>query len=553
LNTYIAVFIIALGSSLFLTPVIRRLCTRLGWLDVPRDDRRVHRQAIPRLGGVAILASVTLALLILPLLDNLVTQSLLKERWQLLAVFVPAILVTLFGMYDDLRGTDARLKFLALAVAGTIFYAMGGRIDNLSLPFLDSVQLPAVASYLLTIIWIIGVTNAFNLIDGIDGLAAGAGLFSSLVVLVVSLMLGHAHVTVIALALSGALIGFLRYNFNPASIFLGDSGSLFIGFTLAAISLQGSQKASTAVAIAIPLMAFGLPVIDTGFSMVRRFLSGKPIFQGDREHIHHMLLARGWSQRRAVFVLYAVCAALGLISLLFINETSRLTGLILLVVGSAVVLAFGRLRYHEVDEIKASMKRNLGERRLRAANHLHIRRASRAMSKAVTLGELFDAVRQMLELGEFAHATVMIGRGGDYESAQRALARENSIQEHPADEPRDEKHPLRQKGAQGRLGFELRNGMICWSWERGDINSADVIGSGQFWTLRLPLSTDKAGWGYINLYREFEGSALLIDINYLCQLFQREMAQAAERVLTTVEKEDEEVAPELMMSATSGD
>jgi UDP-GlcNAc:undecaprenyl-phosphate GlcNAc-1-phosphate transferase len=533
MNTYIALFLIALFSSLLLTPIIRRLCVRFRWLDVPRDGRRIHSQAIPRLGGLAILLSVIIALLFLPLADNLVTQTLLRDKRQLLMVFVPAILVMLLGLYDDIRGADARIKFLALAVAGTIFYMMGGRIENLSLPIYGSIHLPLAVSYLATILWIVGVTNAFNLIDGVDGLATGAGLFASLVVLVVSLMLGHPQVTVVALALSGALIGFLRYNFNPASIFLGDSGSLFVGFTLAALSLEGSQKASTAVAIAIPLMAFAVPVIDTGFSMARRFLSGKPIFQGDREHVHHMLLARGWSQRRAVFVLYGVCAALGLTSLLFINETNRLTGLILIVVGSAIVLAVGRLRYHEVDEVKASIKRNVGERRERAANHLRIRRASRTMSQANSLGELLNAVREMLELGEFVQATVLLGRGGDFCGAERALAREN--------------------GERDRLGVELRNGMICWSWERGDFNSADVIGSGRFWTLRLPLSTEHAGWGYINLYRDFESSALPLDINYICNLFQREMARAAERVLTAGEEEEKDFRAQLMMSASSGD
>lgn len=531
MNTYIAIFAIALFSSLILTPIIRRLSVRWGWVDKPLDDRRVHQQAIPCVGGIAILLSVLIALLTLPFVDNLVTQSLLRDRWQLLTVFVPALLVTLLGLYDDLRGANARVKFMALIAAGTVFYAMGGRVDNFSLPFVGSAHLPSVISYLATILWIVGVTNAFNLIDGIDGLAAGAGLFASLVVLVVSLMLNHAHVTVVALGLSGALIGFLRYNFNPASIFLGDSGSLFIGFTLAALSLQGSQKASTAVAIAIPLMAFGLPVIDTAFSIVRRFLSGKPLFQGDREHIHHMLLARGWSQRRAVFVLYGICAALGFISLIFVNETSRLTGLVLLIVGSAIVLAVGRLRYHEVDEMKASMKRNLGERRARAANHLRIRRASRAMSQANSLGELLNAVREMLELGEFAHATVLLGREGDSDGNERAFELEH--------------------GERERLGAVFRNGMIYWSWERRGVNSRDVIGSGRFWTLRLPLSTESAGWGYINLYREFETSALLLDINYLCCLFQREMAQASERVLTAMD--EKEVARELLMSASSGD
>src|SRR4051794_37403683 len=207
MKTYIAVFVVALFSSLLLTPVIRRLSIRWGWLDVPLDDRRVHHKAIPRVGGLAILISVLIALLSLPLVDNLVTQSLLQDKWLLLMIFAPAVLVTLLGLYDDIKGANARVKFIALIIAGTVFYAMGGRIDNLSLPFFDSIHLPMVVSYLATILWIVGVTNAFNLIDGIDGLAAGAGLFAALVVLGVSLMMGHPHVTVMALVLSGALIG----------------------------------------------------------------------------------------------------------------------------------------------------------------------------------------------------------------------------------------------------------------------------------------------------------------------------------------------------------
>lgn len=531
MNTYIALFVLALISSLVLTPLVRRLSVRLGWFDTPRDDRRVHAANTPRIGGLAIVISVLIALSILPLVNNLVTQELLNERWKLIAVLVPALFVLLVGLYDDIRGANATVKFIGLGMAGTIFFFMGGRVENLSLPFLDSIHLPAVASYLATIFWVVAVTNAFNLIDGVDGLAAGAGLFSSLVVLVVSLMLGHPHVTVIALVLSGALIGFLRYNFNPASIFLGDSGSLFVGFTLAAISLQGAQKASTAVAIAIPLMAFGLPVVDTAFSIVRRFISRKPIFQGDREHIHHMLLARGWSQRRVVFVLYAVCAALGLASLLFVNETSRLTGLILLVVGSAIVLGMGRLRYHEVDEVKASMKRNFGERRLRAGNHLHIRRATRAMSKATNLEELFSAVRQLLELGAFVQATVMIGSSSDWAGNERALEREN--------------------GTLSSQGIQLSKGMICWTWRCEDAGPLDAANSKRYWSLRLPLTTERADLGYINLYRELKSSPLLLDINYVCNLFQREMAQAVERVLA--ERPQETQQREMAMSASYGD
>lgn len=531
MNTYIALFMVALCSSLILTPIIRRLSVRFGWLDHPQDGRRVHHKALPRLGGIAIFVSVLVALSILPLLHNLVTQTLRANWTQLLMIFVPATLVLLCGLYDDLRGADARLKFVILSIAGALFYAMGGRIDALSIPFVGSVSLPPAASFLLTILWIVAITNALNLIDGIDGLAAGSALFAALVILIVSLMLDHPHITVVALALAGALIGFLRYNFNPATIFLGDTGSLFIGFTLAALSLQGAQKASTAVAIAIPLMALGLPVIDTGFALVRRFLSGRPVFQGDREHIHHMLLGRGWSQRRTVFVLYAVCAALGLMSLLFVNENGRLTGLLLLVVGSAIVLAVGRLRYHEVDEIKASLKRNLTERRKRAINHLRIRRASRAMSKADNLGDLFHAVQEMLNLGEFNYAIVQIGHD-QHERNALALASEN--------------------GAAASLGLKLCQGMISWSWAREDIEGTAVLGSGRFWTLRLPLATARGTWGYINLYREFESTALMLDINYICHIFQREMAQTAERVLNARVDHLPDAAPP-MMSAASGD
>ncbi|MEJ7709660.1 MAG: MraY family glycosyltransferase [Pyrinomonadaceae bacterium] len=322
-------------------------------------------------------------------------------------------------------------------------------------------------------------------------------------------------ISVLALTLTGALIGFLRYNFNPASIFLGDSGSLLIGFTLAALSVFGAQKASTAVAVAIPLLAFGLPVVDTGFSMMRRFISGKPLFEADREHIHHMLLARGWSQRRVALILYGVCAAFGLLALLSVSDTSgRAAGLVLFVVGVVVIIAVGHLRYHEVDEIRASMKRNVVERRLRAANNIHIRRASRAVSQAKTLNELFEALTKMLELSEFVYVVVQLGRAHGEAHNERILS-------------------LEQKAGTALRRAQLRNGLINWSWERGDIEAAEVVGSGHFWTLRVPLMTQRAAWGYINFYRGFDSDTMLLDTNYLCNLFQREMARAAERLLAT--------------------
>lgn len=532
MNTYLTLFMIALSLSLVITPILRRICERYGWVDQPHEHRRIHSRAIPRLGGVAIYISTVITLSTLTLFDNLVTQTLHAQRGKLLVVLFPATLLLLFGIYDDLRNTSPKLKLLAQASAGFLFYELGGRIEGLSVPFVGSIELPHAVGLALTIVWVVGISNAFNLIDGMDGLAAGAALFASLVMLVIAFIMGNPLVIVFTLVLSGTLIGFLRYNFNPASIFLGDSGSLFVGFMLAALAVQGMQKASTAIAVAIPLMAFALPVIDTGFTVVRRLLSGRPVFQGDREHIHHMLLARGWSQRRVAFALYGVCALFGLMALLFTSDTgARATGLLLVVTGAAVVLALGRLRYHEVDEIRASLKRNfaLTSRRQRAIHNLQIRRSCRALGKAANLAELFAAVQEMLECGEFVCAVAGIGRNADDAGNRRMLAREEAP------------HPLK--------NVEIRGGLIHWSWTREPEAASIVFERNHLWSLRLPLVTDGGDWGYLNLYRELDKGAPLLDISYLCTLFQMQLAKATERVFVSMDGEEPDARFEVMTTS----
>lgn len=366
MKTYFALFLIAASAALVLTPLLRRFCERFGLVSEPQGDRHIHQSAVPRLGGVAIFLAMVIALSSLLLVQNLLTETLRADIKPIAGFLICGLLVLLLGVYDDLRGANATVKFLGLSAVTLLFYALGGRITGLSIPFVGEVALHPVIGCLLTLVWVVGIANAFNLIDGVDGLATGSALFSSLIVLTLSLIQGKPLVAVVALALTGALAGFLRYNFNPASIFLGDSGSLFVGFALAALSVLGMQKASTAVAVAIPVLAFGLPVVDTSVTIARRFISGKPIFKGDREHIHHMLLARGWSQRRVVFVLYAVSAAFGLSAMLFVNGGSGLTAVVLFVLGVAIALALGKLRYHEVAELRASVRRNLGDRRPRS-------------------------------------------------------------------------------------------------------------------------------------------------------------------------------------------
>jgi UDP-GlcNAc:undecaprenyl-phosphate GlcNAc-1-phosphate transferase len=512
LNTYFALFLIATFSSLILTPLIRRLCERFNLLDLPFAGRKTHIRAVPRLGGVALYLSCLTALSTLPLVDNLLTQSLRQYTPQIFVALIPATLVLCLGIYDDLHGTNAGVKFAVLGLIAVLFYVMGGRIEALSIPFVGSVELPSTISFLITVFWLVGIANAFNLIDGIDGLATGAALFSSLVILVVSFSREAPLMIVVGIVICGALAGFLRYNFNPASIFLGDSGALFVGFTLAALSVLGTQKATTAVAVAIPALAFGLPVVDTAVTMTRRLISGKPLFEGDNEHIHHMLLARGWSQRQVALVLYAVCATFGLLALIFSRTGTRSTGFVLFVVVVVVIIAVGNLRYHEVDELKASMKRTVGDRRIRVANNIRVRRASLALTRATDLRELFEAVSYLLASDEFAYACMQIGHPAGGEVNERAVRASEKKQV-----PR---------------GLELRNGRIFWSWTRAAIEAEDVVDSGSFWCLRLPLATSNGQWGWMNLYREFEKDPFLVDINYLSELFRGQLSEAGERILS---------------------
>jgi UDP-GlcNAc:undecaprenyl-phosphate GlcNAc-1-phosphate transferase len=418
--------------------------------------------------------------------DNKLTQTLSVMKAEILTLLIPATLVLLLGAYDDLRGANAVVKFVGLGLIATLFYAMGGRIDALSIPLLGSVHLPPLVSFVITVVWLVGIANAFNLIDGLDGLASGAALFSSLVILGVSVSQNRPLTIVVALVLCGALAGFLRYNFNPASIFLGDSGSLFTGFLLAALSVLGTQKATTAVAIVVPILAFGVPVVDTAMTMSRRLLSRKPVFEGDNEHIHHMLLARGLSQRRAALVLYGACALFGLVALIFPATGSKLTGFMLFVISVAVIIAVGHLRYHEVDELRAGVKRTVGDRRLRVANNIRVRRAAVAVSKASELDQVFEAMRELLEFGEFSFASVEVGPAG--------------------------------------------RRRVYWSWP--DANEP----SGVDWSIRLPLVKDGVEWGWLNFYRSIDSEPLLVDTNYLADLFRREFTDAAARIFTTHEE-----------------
>ena len=372
---YLGTFAASLLLSFVLTRYVRDLATQKGWLAAPGQERHLHSRPLPRLGGVAIflafLVSVGLAWLISLSYPNLDLGLGVRP---VLSILVPGLIVFLLGVYDDIHPVGPYVKFSVEAIAGSILFAFGLRILDLPVLF-GHHHFPTFISFVLTILWVLAITNAFNLIDGLDGLAAGSALFSTLVVFVVAL-LGNTHlVSVLTIALAGAILGFLRYNFNPATIFLGDCGSLFIGFMLSALALRGAQKSPTIVAVAIPVVSFGLPILETTLSVLRRFIGGRPVFTADREHIHHKLLAQGFSHRQVVIVLYGVSALFAMLSLFLLWPTGSTLGLVLLVLGTGIWLGVQRLGYLEFGELRRVAQRTMEQRQI-FINNLSIRRAA---------------------------------------------------------------------------------------------------------------------------------------------------------------------------------
>jgi UDP-GlcNAc:undecaprenyl-phosphate GlcNAc-1-phosphate transferase len=349
-----------------LTPIVRRLAYRMGVLDHALSSRKIHGRPIPRLGGIAIVLAFYAPLISLMLFQTGVGTLFFAEREHVVGLFVGGVAIALLGVYDDLRGAGAGRKFLVqFAVAGLMYY-LGFRIQALANPFGDAIALHW-ASLPFTLLWIVGVVNAMNLIDGLDGLAGGVALVAVLTTFLISVQRGHPLMLLFSAALAGAILGFLFYNFNPASIFMGDTGSMFLGFILATSAIQTNQKSSTAVAVLIPGIALGLPIADTLLAMTRRALRGRPLFQADKDHIHHRLLAVGLTHRQAVLVLYGFCILLGLVALVLTYANSVQSTILLI---ALTIIAFvslrqlGFMRFEQGVLSTAERKRN---RAMRAA------------------------------------------------------------------------------------------------------------------------------------------------------------------------------------------
>lgn len=314
MKSTIAAFAIAFIISALLTPWVRRVAVVAGAIDESGADdphsRRVHAGRIPRMGGVAVAIAFFVPLVVLLLLDSSLAHQFFHDPRRIVGLGLGGAIVLALGVVDDIRGVRPRTKLVFQATAALVAWGFGYDIHAVALPLIGRVEFGAF-SLVITIFWFVGVINALNLIDGLDGLAAGIAFFACITNLVVGTLNDSLLVILLSGALSGALLGFLIYNFNPASIFMGDSGSMFLGFVLAATSLLGSTiKSSTTVAILVPIVALGVPITDTVWTFARRLKQRRSIFVADRGHIHHRLLDLGLSQRRVVMLLYGFSVAL---------------------------------------------------------------------------------------------------------------------------------------------------------------------------------------------------------------------------------------------------
>jgi UDP-GlcNAc:undecaprenyl-phosphate GlcNAc-1-phosphate transferase len=366
MRTAAVAFIVAMLCGTILTPIVRLLAHRYGALDHALSSRKIHGRPVPRLGGIAIVIAFYVPLFGLLLLHSDVGRMFLAERNHVIGLFAGGLAIALLGLYDDLRGAGATRKFaVQFGVAGLLYY-LGFRVELLANPFGNPIHLHWL-SLPFTVLWMVGVINAMNLIDGLDGLAGGVALVAVVTTFLVSLQRGHPLMMLFSSALAGAIVGFLFYNFNPASIFMGDTGSMFLGFVLSATALQTSQKASTAVAVLIPAMALGVPIADTLLAIGRRAIRGRPLFQADKEHIHHRLLASGLTHRQAVLVLYGSCVFLGGSALVLTYSSSLQSALLLIVValvGFFFLRSLGFMRFAAVSAAADDRRRN---RAMRAA------------------------------------------------------------------------------------------------------------------------------------------------------------------------------------------
>ncbi len=411
MTTCLASFLFAFVLAVIFTYAVRASALLLGVVDKPDSYRKIHTRAVPRLGGIAIYAAFFLTLAVLYwFVRNQVSDLLLARPVQLLGILAGATVAMAMGIVDDVRAIRARWKLLFQVIAATIAWAAGLSINAISNPFGPPLVLGAL-SFPITLFWFVGCMNAVNLMDGLDGLAAGVCLFVTVTLFLVSLLFTNVLGMLLMAILSGATFGFLLFNFYPARIFLGDSGSMLLGFLVAALALVSStRKAETAIALLIPVVALGVPIFDTSLAIVRRWYKKLPLASPDRQHVHHVLLSMGYSQRRAVLLLYSVTLLLGVAALLITIGRNEVT---VLVLGALAIIAFVSIRVLgglRIEDLLGRFSEAQARRRLFSTVRASIEEAFQRMQEARTVGGLWESCSKAFAALDLDYATLRLCR-----------------------------------------------------------------------------------------------------------------------------------------------
>lgn len=354
-------FILAFIVAFMATPYTIKIANKIGAVDIPKDKRRMHTKKMPKFGGPAVilgfLVSMIYLLIIMSIEGSLDLFSEQEYGKKLLGVMLGILAIGITGVFDDTKTLKWWQQLLGQVIAALIVVSFGIKIEHLDIPFLYRIGLNDMFSTIVTIVWIIGVTNAINLIDGLDGLSSGISLISCISLLIIFLLNDSPMIaTVIVTALSGALVGFLPYNFSPAKTFIGDTGSNFLGFMLAVVSILGVAKTYTAAVIVLPVIVLGLPIFDVIFAIIRRIVKGKSIkavFKPDKGHLHHKLVAKGFTQKQAVLILYGLSASLGMFAIiLFDSGIWKALSFLLMIIA---VIAIGYRNFVKEKECKPKL------------------------------------------------------------------------------------------------------------------------------------------------------------------------------------------------------
>ena len=341
-------FLLAFIVAFMATPWSIKLANKIGAVDIPKDERRMHQNKMPKLGGVAVIAGFLISIIYLLFVVTIEGSVNIfgQENYikKLIGILLGIIVITITGILDDVKTLKPYQKLFGQVLAAVIVIAFGLQIDAINVSNLPQIGFNKGLSIFITLIWIVGITNAINLMDGLDGLSSGISLISCISLLIIFALNNCPMVAILTISsLIGALVGFLPFNFAPAKTFIGDTGSNFLGFMLSVISILGVAKTYTIAVIVLPMLVLGLPILDVVWAIIRRIIKGKSIkaiFRADNEHVHHKLVKRGFTQKQAVLILYGASAIFGMFAIILFDSGIWKAISFLLMVVAAVALGY---------------------------------------------------------------------------------------------------------------------------------------------------------------------------------------------------------------------